>query len=297
MERLDKMELLSPTIDFIFKKIFGEEKNKDLLIDFLNAVLRYETPIVDLEYLDTIIKKEYIDNKYSILDIKSILSNGVKVNIEIQVRDTDDMLKRSLYYWAKNYSADLKQGEFYSDLKGVICINILNYKIFEDDEHMHHKFTLYDKKLKKDYNQDLELHFIELNKLDLRKNSNKTKELKGLIDWLTFIKTPNSPKIKKLGGKIYKAIDVLTELSGDEKIREAYFERHMMLIEEGSALNKARQEGRQEGFNRGIQEGIEKTAISLLDILEDEIIALKTGLNIEVVRNLRKSNNTKAGDK
>ncbi|ONI47594.1 hypothetical protein AN644_04680 [Candidatus Epulonipiscium fishelsonii] len=280
------MELLSPTIDFIFKKIFGEEKNKDLLIDFLNALLRYETPIVDLEYLDTIIKKEYIDNKYSILDTKSILSNGVKVNIEIQVRDTDDMLKRSLYYWAKNYSADLKQGEFYSDLKGVVCINILNYKIFEDDEHMHHKFTLYDKKLKKDYNQDLELHFIELSKLDLRK---KTKDLKGLIDWLTFIKAPNSPKTKKLGGKIYKAIDVLTELSGDEKIRETYFKRHMMLIEEGSALNKAKQEG--------IQEGIEKTAISLLDILEDEIIALKTGLNIEVVRNLRKSNNTKVGNK
>ncbi|OON93849.1 MAG: hypothetical protein ATN31_05235 [Candidatus Epulonipiscioides saccharophilum] len=113
-----------------------------------------------------------------------------------------------------------------------------------------------------------------------------------LIDFLN--KDPNSAKAKKLGGPINKAMDILTELSGDEKVRKTYFERHRILMEENSALNKARkdsrEEGRKEGIEEGMQKGIEKTAIAFLDLLEDDVIALKTGLDIESIRNLRKAN-------
>ncbi|ONI48333.1 hypothetical protein AN643_01950 [Candidatus Epulonipiscioides saccharophilum] len=285
------MELLSPTIDFIFKKIFGDEHNKELLIDFLNATLRYETPIVDLKYEDTVMKKEYIDNKYSILDIRATLSNKVKVNVEIQVADTDNMLKRALYYWSQLYGADFKSGKSYKSLQGVICINILNYNLFEDI-YMYHRFILYDDRLRIPYAEDLlELHFMELSKLDLKKRINKTNEFKTLINWLTFLKDPNLAKRKKLGGAIDKAMDILTELSGDEEVRKTYFERRRILLEEINALDTARDRGIQEGIQQGIQQNQVKTAIALLGILEDEVIALTTGLDIEVIRNLRKTHN------
>ncbi|OON93848.1 MAG: hypothetical protein ATN31_05230 [Candidatus Epulonipiscioides saccharophilum] len=287
------MELLRPTMDFIFKEIFGDEKNKDLLIDFLNAVLKYKTPIINLECLNTV--KEYIEDKHSILDINVILSNGVKVNVEIHIRDKYDIRKRSLYYWGKNYSVDLKQGEWISDLTGAVCINILTTKIF-DDEHIHHKFTLYDEEHKINYekqNEILEeLHFIELSKLDFR-NINKTNDSQELINWLIFIDNPDLAKTKELGSTIDKALDVLTELSEDEIMRNTYFARFRMFLEENSALNKARQEG----IKEGIKEGKKKIeiAIALLDVLGDEVIALKTGLDIEIVQNLRKVNNSKQG--
>lgn len=288
------MELLNPTMDFIFKEIFGNEQNKDLLIDFLNAILEYKTPIVNLEYLDTVIQKEYIDNKYPILTINAILSDGLKVNIELQTKDTDNIRQKSIYHWAQNYCVDLKERDFFGDLKGVICINILTYNIY-NDEHIHHKFAFYDtvNKVRFDDPNDvlMEVHFVELNKLDLSKKINKTKDSQALINWVTFINDPNLAKTKKLGSTINKALDILTKLSEDKKMRNAYFERHKMLLEETRALNKAKKDGIEEGRKEGIQEGIEKVAINLLDLLEDNVIALKTGLDIEHVRNLRKANN------
>lgn len=289
------MELLRPSMDFIFKEIFGGEENKDLLIDFLNAVLKYKTPIINLECLNTATKKEYIEDKHSILDVNVILSNGVKVNVEIHMRDKYDIRKRSLYYWGKNYSVDLKQGEWISDLTGAVCINILTTKIF-DDEHLHHKFTLYDVEHKVNYeekNEILEeLHFLELNKLDFR-NINKTNDSQELINWLIFIDNPDLAKTKELGSTIDKALDVLTELSEDKIMRNTYFARFRMFVEENSALNKARQDGIKEGIEEARQEAKKKIeiAIALLDVLEDDVIALKMDMDIEKVRNLRKANN------
>ncbi|OON90391.1 MAG: hypothetical protein ATN32_04060, partial [Candidatus Epulonipiscium fishelsonii] len=246
------MELLTPTTDFVFKKIFGDEQNKDLLLDFLNAVLKYKTPIIDLDYEDTILKQEYSTNKFSILDIKATLSNDIKVNVEIQIRDSDDMLKRSLYYWAKNYSADMKKGTFYEDLKSVVCINLLCYNLF-NDENLHHKFTLYDKKLKQDYNEDLEIHFLEINKLSLQKSSTRNN---SLFDWLNFIKSPHSDSTLKAisrNKKVFKAMEVLTVISGDKEMRELSWRRDMLIIEEASCLNKAKKQGRIEGLKKGRQ--------------------------------------------
>ncbi len=157
-----------------------------------------------------------------------------------------------------------------------------------EDIYLYHRFILYDDRLKIPYDEDLlELHFMELSKLDLKKRINKTNEFKNLINWLTFIKDPNLAKKKKLGGAIDKAMDILTELSGDEEVRKTYFERHRIMLEEINALDTARDRGIQEG----IQQGEIKTVIAFLDLLDDDVIALKTGLDIEVIRNLRKTHN------
>ena len=75
--------LLNPQIDFVFKKIFGTEKNKPILINFLNAVIKLTTPIKDVEIKNNDIDKDFIEDKFSRLDVKATTSNKEHINIEI----------------------------------------------------------------------------------------------------------------------------------------------------------------------------------------------------------------------
>ncbi|UBL00718.1 Rpn family recombination-promoting nuclease/putative transposase, partial (plasmid) [Clostridium perfringens] len=79
--------LLNPQIDFVFKKIFGTEKNKPILINFLNAVIKPTTPIKDVEIKNNDIDKDFIEDKFSRLDVKATTSNKEHINIEIQVKN------------------------------------------------------------------------------------------------------------------------------------------------------------------------------------------------------------------
>lgn len=117
--------LMKPKNDYVFKKIFGDENNKDILIDFLKAVLKEE--IKDLQILNSELPKANISDKQSILDIRATIDNGSNIDIEIQVARTIYMPQRSLYYWSKIYCEQLEISEKYSKLKKTICINILDF--------------------------------------------------------------------------------------------------------------------------------------------------------------------------
>ena len=95
--------LLSPKIDFVFKKIFGNEKHPEILISFLNAVMEPTDPIKSVQIKNSDIEKEHIEDKYSRLDIKAITNSGEYINVEIQVKNEYNMIKRSLYYWSTLY--------------------------------------------------------------------------------------------------------------------------------------------------------------------------------------------------
>ena len=79
--------LLDPKIDFIFKNIFGAEKNKRILISFLNSVLKNPHPITAVEIKNTDVEKAFIEDKFSRLDIKAETSNNEIINIEIQTKN------------------------------------------------------------------------------------------------------------------------------------------------------------------------------------------------------------------
>ena len=120
--------LLNPKIDFVFKKIFGSEKHPGVLISFLNATLKAKKKIVNVDIKKTDIEKQYIEDKYSRLDVKATTSNDEIINIEIQLKNENNMVKRSLYYLSKMYEEQLNEKEDYSKLVRTVCINILNFK-------------------------------------------------------------------------------------------------------------------------------------------------------------------------
>ncbi|WP_137842727.1 Rpn family recombination-promoting nuclease/putative transposase [Bacillus sp. 2SH] len=109
---MSNQQLVNLRIDFAFKQLFGTSGNEDILIAFLNAMLQdsLESPIVSLQLEDPHLHREHEEDKLSILDISATLDSGTKVNVEIQLNNNHDMIKRSLYYWGRLYTSQLQKG-------------------------------------------------------------------------------------------------------------------------------------------------------------------------------------------
>src|SRR5579862_6163482 len=115
---------INPRIDLVFKKIFGVEENKDLLIALINSIVSSEDQVADIVLLNPYTVQNFLHEKSSILDVKARGLDGTYFNIEIQITDEGDYDKRALYYWAKLYTEQLKKGDDYASLCKVIGIHI-----------------------------------------------------------------------------------------------------------------------------------------------------------------------------
>jgi len=139
---------LNPRVDFAFKKLFGSEENKDILISFINAVLPENEQIADLTLRNPYNSKNFYNDKLSILDIKAVDTKGQQFNIEMQISEQLHYDRRALYYWSKLYSEQLKQGESFSSLNKTIGIHILNFNVLEDEPNYHNVFHVLNKETK-----------------------------------------------------------------------------------------------------------------------------------------------------
>lgn len=285
--------LLDPKMDFVFKNIFGSEKNPKILISFLNATLKPKDLITKVEIKNTDINKEYIEDKFSRLDVKATTSNDEIINIEIQLKNEYNMIKRSLYYWSKLYSEQLNEGEDYNVLKRTICINILNFKYLKTRKY-HSGYRLKEIYSNEELTNVAEIHFIEIPKLE-----EGTDEKDLLVAWIEFLKDPESEKVRSLEmsiEEIREAKDELIRMSNDDTQREIYEMRAKTLKDKISALNQAERKGMEKGIKKGIEKGMEKgkkekaieIAKSLLDIgLDVEMISSTTGLTIDEINSIK----------
>lgn len=284
--------ILSPKVDFVFKKIFGNEKHPNILISFLNAVIKPTDLIKSVQIKNTDIEKEHIEDKYSRLDIKAVTNNGEHINIEIQVKNEYNMIKRSLYYWSKMYEGQLTKGQDYDTLSRTICINILDFKYLKNDN-FHNCYRLKEKNTNEELTDVMELHFIEIPKL--RKLEN-TEDISDMLEaWITFIESPTSELIDKLemsSDEIKEAKEELVRLSGNDKERERYEKRFESLLEQNSLLANAEKKGLQKGIEKGKKEGAKQEKIliaknAINNNLDDNTIKIITGLSLEEIKELR----------
>jgi predicted transposase/invertase (TIGR01784 family) len=258
------MNKISPRVDIAFKKIFGVEENKDLLISLINSIVGAEDQVSDITLLNPYNPKNFKTDKLSILDIKATNQDGKRFNIEIQISDEADYDKRALYYWAKIYTEQLKVAEDYSKLSKAIGIHILNFTSIPEVKKYHNVFHITEKETGLLYFKDLELHTIELKKF----SDNSDEELadivlkiKNALDmWLAFLtrndlliadnlpQELNNPDLKK-------AINVLNVMNFTAEEREAYEDHLKWLMIEANTLKKYEQKGREEGKAEGREEG------------------------------------------
>jgi predicted transposase/invertase (TIGR01784 family) len=275
-----KLCRINPKVDFAFKKLFGSEENKDLLISFINSILTEQEQVKDITIKNPYNVSNYINGKMSILDIKAVDENGKWYDIEIQVAPQTFYDKRALYYWAKVYSDQLQKKGRYDSLNKTIGINVLDFNYLEGNDY-HNMYKLYNSKTGKEFSDILELHFIELKKFD-----RNLAEIRTALDrWVTFLNNAyeySKNKIpKELEGdkNIKKAIEVLDLMYLNEDERELYELDLKTTLNRLEELYTAREEG--------IKEGIKDVAKSLLDILDVDTISLKTGLSKEEILKLK----------
>ena len=277
-----KLKPLSPKLDIIFKKIFSE--NKDLLKSLLSAML--DIPIEQMGevlVLNGELMPNDIDGKVSRLDLSAEI-NQVKVNIEIQIKQQNDYADRSLYYWAKMYVSDLKSGSSYAKLKKTISINILDFNLLKTDS-CHSKVEAIIKETGEKFSDKFEMHFFELRKL-----SEEPKIDRKLKLWLRFLKAEREEDFVMLEREkdvdINKAIDVVHDMSADEKIRQEAWTREKTLNDYYSDMCNAREEGREEGVEIGREEGREEERMNIIKNLkamglsQKDIERAVNGLNV-----------------
>lgn len=261
--------LLSPKVDFVFKKIFGNEQHPEILISFLNAVIQSDDPIKSVEIKNTDIEKEYLNAKFSRLDIRALTNRDEQINIEIQVRDEYNMIKRSLYYWSKMYDSQLEKRGKYESLKRTICINVLDFSFLSDDK-FHSVYRLKDIKTNEELTDVMEIHFIELPKA---KNTDTDNNI--LQAWVNFINNPGQTEIKNQ--EMQDAMNELVRLSSNKDERFLYEKRLESIIELNSSMDSGFKRGIEQGIEQGIKRGKIETSLQIAKNL------LKAGTDIETI--------------
>jgi len=286
---------INPRVDIAFKKIFGTEENKDLLISLINSIVGEEDQVVDVKLLNPYNHKNFKNDKLSILDIKAEGNHGRKFNIEIQITDEGDYDKRALYYWAKLYTDQLKASQDYSSLGKVIGIHILNFTSISHSKKYHNVFHITEKETGLSYFDNLELHTVELKKFtdavqgDLGEIAAKVKS--ALDMWSAFLTRHDIlSKVRELPQslnrpELKKAIQVLSMMNFTEEEKEAYEDHLKWLRIESNTLKKAEEKGRQEGR----QERDREIALAMLKgKLPIKQVSKLTGLSVEEIKSLKK---------
>ncbi|MFH5911234.1 Rpn family recombination-promoting nuclease/putative transposase [Clostridium perfringens] len=284
--------LMKPSMDFVFKRLFGAEESKDSLISLLNAIIKSDSPIKDVELKSPDLEKEHLGDKFCRLDIKAKTDKGELINVEIQVRDEYNMVQRTLYYWSKIYSDQLGASENYKNLARTVCINILNFKLLDNDRY-HNAYRLKELTTNEELTDIEEIHFIELPKAKEIK-SEEIDNIDSLLKWIEFIKEPESETVRILeltDESIRKAKSQLYKLSLDKKTIEQYRIREKAMYDEISALENSKEEGRKEGLQEGEVIGELKAKINLAKKsiskgLPISLISELTGLSEEEIKRL-----------
>jgi predicted transposase/invertase (TIGR01784 family) len=299
------MRFINPKIEFAFKKIFGSNQSKPILISFLNAMIYDGNPtIADLEIIDPYLASRVPYLKDSYLDVKARLAGGATVIIEMQVLNVASFAKRVVYNAAKTYSTQLIRGQGYFKLKPVIALTITDFEMFDNDREVISHFVFKEKKRLFDYvDPEIELIFIEL------PNFNKQlDELETLTDkWIYFMKNAPSleivPSTMETVSEIQQAFAIANETNLNPEELADLEEREMFILDQQGVLLKgiekgiaqgreqgiaeAREEGREEGLALGMREKALEIARQLLNVLDNQTISETTGLSVEDIQNLR----------
>jgi predicted transposase/invertase (TIGR01784 family) len=219
------MQFVDIKNDIAFRKIFGNENKKIILISFLNAVMKLKgkDAIEAVEILNPYQLPIIKNLKASIIDVKAKDKKGKTYIIEMQVAEPDGLDKRLLYYASKEYSQQIESGEQYTELKPVIFIGIFDFKFTIGEKYLSHH-AVCDVENGERTIIDMDFYFVELPKF--------RKQLEDLIEitdkWIFFIKEVEN-------------LTVIPENVDDEGLKEAYHDanKHSWEKEELEAYDYA----------------------------------------------------------
>ncbi len=286
-----KAKYVNPFTDFGFKKIFGEEASKPLLLDFLNTLLPENSQIKNLSFKNTEHLGQTEADRKSLFDIYCEAENGEKFIVELQKAKQNFFKERAVYYSTFPIREQAEKGEWNYNLNAVFCIGILDFT-FDDYENEPEKSkVVHNIKLK---NQNGKTFYEKLTYIYLEMPNFKKEEadLKTRLDkWLYFIKHledfQTMPTIFKDEAIFEKAFEK-AELA---KLDTAQWESYESSLKEyrdiKGYIDTAFDEGKIEGIIEGKIEGKIEVARSLKEAgVSIDIISKTTGFSIDDINKL-----------
>ncbi len=272
-EQSKKIKLLKPKNDLVFQALFQGNK-ENITQSLISDILGQKVEIIEIKTDDTLIRK-YPNDKTGRLDLRTKFKDGTICQIEMQMANEYNTVKRILYYWSKTYSSQLERGEFYKDLKKTIGIIITNYEVEELKEikELDTKWQIKEtKRGEKLLTDDLELRIIEIPK------AKKILEKEGhnrIAQWLTFMDNPNTERIEEImkeNEEVKKARNVLHVMSKDEELQRLAELKEKWELDERSAIQSAKEEGKLEIAKKLKEKGMPiEEIIEITELTKEEI--------------------------
>lgn len=282
-----KAKYVNPFTDFGFKKIFGEEASKPLLIDFLRSLLP-ESNIVNLSFKDKERLGRTQEDRKAIYDIYCEDGNGEKIIVELQKAKQNFFKDRTIYYASFPIQEQAERGDWNYELKAVYCVGILDFE-FDDDkalkEEVVHTVQL------KDQNNQVFYDKLKFVYLEMPHFNKKESQLENRLDkWLYFIKHledfETMPEMFK--DEVFEQAFKKAELATYTWDEQFEYQQSLKIYRDlKGVVDTAFDEGKKEGVMEGIKVAKLEMVKSLKAIgVAPEIICQTTGLSLEEVSRL-----------
>ena len=252
--------IMSPTNDFCFKELM---QNPKIRKGFIAGILK-KTPeeITETILLPAETRRDYADEKLSILDVKVLLADGTRMDLEMQVAYFGSWDKRVLFYLSKLYTEQIQKGDDYEKLKKCIHVGVLDFIRFPGSEECYHKINLCNCKSGEIYTDLLELHILELPKLPKVRAKLEQGEMVSddemVLQWMEFFSCKTQEDFETMAKQdeyMEEAVNTLFKLSADEQKRVDYEAREKAIRDDRAKLDWATKVGFDEGLAKGLAEG------------------------------------------
>ena len=253
--------IMSPTNDFCFKELM---QNPKIRKGFIAGILK-KTPeeITETILLPAETRRDYADEKLSILDVKVLLADDTRMDLEMQVAYFGSWDKRVLFYLSKLYTEQIQKGDDYEKLKKCIHVGVLDFIRFPESEECYHKINLCNCKSGEIYTDLLELHILELPKLPKVRAKLEQGEMVSddemVLQWMEFFSCKTQEDFETMAKQdeyMEEAVNTLFKLSADEQKRVDYEAREKAIRDDRAKLDWATKVGLEEGLAKGKAEGL-----------------------------------------
>lgn len=257
--------LVPLTSDLVFKFVFGGEHSTRYLRSLLSAIQEDAgyPAVASVEIMNPFNVQDATDAKLSVVDVRARDVHGTRFTMEAQSTNHQAFAQRVLYYWAKTYAGQIREGDFYTTLKPVVGINLLDFRFFPEEEGAPRHATFVPRcPAAPDLPplQDLVLHFLELPRFDTVDSNPST----ALERWIYFIinrgrekamKDPVMKQILEESPEIAEADRRYEEFLADEQLRSRMDARDKFIRTQAQLLYEAEAKGRIEGEAAGRRQG------------------------------------------
>ncbi|MEY8686958.1 Rpn family recombination-promoting nuclease/putative transposase [Bacteroides sp. AN502(2024)] len=286
---------INPFTDVGFKKIFGQEITKDLLIDFLNGLLVNEKCITDITFLDKELLPEYMGDRGVIYDIYCTTENGEQLVVEMQNKQQTNFKERALFYLSHTIARQGERGIFWKfDLKAVYGVFFLNFSLPNGSHKLRTDVVLTDRDTHETFSDKLRFIFIELpsfNKEESECDTDFERWIYVLKNMETLKRMPFKAR-KSVFEKLEKIVDIAS-LSKEERMKydESIKVFRDQLVTISFAKEEGKKEGLEEGIEKGIKKGMKKKSLEIARNLKDlgvpvATISQASGLSIDEIERI-----------